>query len=276
MRIDSHQHYWSYDPAEYSWIDDNMTKLKKDYQPEALKHELFKVGFDGAIAVQARNNTDENEFLLNLAHKYPDSVLGVVGWMDLCRPDVYYQIETYSSYEKFVGVRHIVQDEPDDDFMLREDFQNGIAQLSGFGLTYDLVIFPRHLARAIKLVERFPDQRFVLDHIGKPNIKDRIINPWKEDIEELAWHRNVYCKLSGMVTETDWNNWSAEDFRPYLDIVFRAFGVDRLMIGSDWPVCLLAGRYTEVMDVVLDYTAGMSQEDKDKILGDNCTEFYGI
>jgi L-fuconolactonase len=206
-----------------------------------------------------------------------DFIRGVVGWVDLCSgKNLRHQLDEFSHSSKLAGVRHVVQDEPDDCFMLRDEFLQGISVLKDYGLTYDLLLFPKHLPVAEKVVSMFPEQKFVLDHISKPLIKDRIFEPWKEDLIKLAMHDNVWCKLSGMVTEADWKNQTTEDFLPYLDIVFETFGPDRLMIGSDWPVCLLAGNYSYVTGIVKSYIAGMPKDNQQKILGRNCAAFYGL
>ncbi len=275
MRIDAHQHFWHYDPAEHVWMTDKMDLLKRDYLPEDLLPLLQANNFDGTIAVQARQNVQESEWLLELSDRY-DFIKGVVGWVDLRSSGIYEQLEKFAAHPKFKGVRHVVHDEPDDDFMLLGTFQRGIAALKDFGLTYDLLLFYRHLPVARKLVEKFPEQDFVVDHISKPVVKDKMISPWKEDIEELAKYDNVCCKLSGMVTEAEWRQWTAGDFKPYLDIVLNAFGPDRVMIGSDWPVCTLSGDYQAVMNIVKEYITQFPAETREKILGGNCARFYGI
>lgn len=275
MKIDSHHHFWKYNPVEYGWITDEMEILKSDYLPADLQKELFLLGFDGTIAVQARQSLEETEWLLNLAEQN-SFIKGVVGWVDLCSQDVKNQLDRFSKSSKLVGVRHVIHDEPDDDFMLRKDFLNGIECLKSYGLTYDVLIFPRHLPNAIQLVSRFPDQVFILDHIAKPLIKNQILEPWKENIEIISRYKNVYCKLSGMVTEANVRNWKPNDFKPYFDTVFSAFGTDRLMIGSDWPVCLLAGKYSQVMQLVLDYIKSFSMDERNKILGENAIRAYKL
>lgn len=275
MKIDSHQHFWTYNPDEYGWISYEMGILKKDYLPDQLQTELLSIGFDGSIVVQARQSLEETEWILNLADQY-NFIKGVIGWVDLCSSKVEEQLIQFSSNPKLVGVRHVIHDEQDDNFILRNDFLNGIRFLKKFGLTYDILIFPRHLPNTIQFVSQFPEQVFVLDHIAKPLIKDKKISPWKEDIEKLARFKNVYCKLSGIVTEADVNNFKEEDFIPYLDIISAAFGPDRLMIGSDWPVCTLAGTYKNVMKIVLDYIEPLSYYDKNKILGEIAIKVYNL
>jgi L-fuconolactonase len=275
MKIDSHQHFWIYNPSEYGWISNDMEILQRNYLPDQLQTELFSIGFDGSIVVQARQSQEETKWILNLAEQN-SFIKGVVGWVDLCSPGIEEELIQFSGHPKLVGLRHVIHDEPDDNFILRKDFLNGIAYLKKFGLTYDILIFPRHLPNAIQFVSQFPEQLFVLDHLAKPLIKDKKVSPWRKDIEKLARFKNVYCKLSGMVTEADVKNWTQEDLIPYLDIVFAAFGTDRLMIGSDWPVCRVAGLYKQVMEVVLDYIESYPAEDKNKILGKNALKAYQL
>jgi len=276
MKIDAHQHFWIYNSSEYGWIDDRMNVLKRDYLPGDLKSELTGTTFSGTVAVQARQSAEETRWLLQLAGQF-DFIKGVVGWIDLCSEGTMRrQLDEFCKSEKLVGVRHVVHDEPEDDFMLRDDFLKGISLLKDYKLTYDLLLFPKHLPAASKVVSMFPEQKFVLDHISKPLIKDHIISPWKEDIFRMADHKNVWCKLSGMVTEADWESHKSEDFRPYLDIIFEAFGTDRLMTGSDWPVCRLADEYKDVMGIIEGYISGMPDLIQQKILGRNCIDFYSL
>jgi L-fuconolactonase len=275
MRVDSHQHFWRYDAAAFPWINERMDVLRRDYMPADFEPLLRAAGFDGAVAVQARQVIDETEFLLHLADEHA-FVKGVVGWVDLCSARVGDELARYAPHPKLVGVRHIVHDEPDDDFVLRKDFRQGIARLREVGLTYDLLLFPRHLSRAVKLVEEFPDQPFVLDHIAKPLMRDGTISPWREDLQRLADLPNVMCKLSGLITEAHWDRWRPEDIHPYLDIVVDAFGPSRLMIGSDWPVCTLAGDYPSTMAVVVDYVRRLSNSEREGVLGGNAAGFYGL
>jgi len=232
-------------------------------------------GIEGTVAVQARQTLDETEWLLQLADNY-SLIKGVVGWVDLRSPKLRGQLELFCAHPKFRGVRHVVQDEPDDRFMLREDFVRGLGMLAEFDLTYDILIFPRHLPVACELVARFPDQRFVLDHIAKPFIKDQKVTPWDGDIRRLAAFPNVFCKVSGMVTEADWHQWQPADFRPYLDVVFAAFGSRRIMFGSDWPVCTLAGTYADVLEIVSDYVQQLSEEEQADVWGETARRFYGL
>lgn len=275
MRIDAHQHFWIYNEQDYSWMSEEHKPIQQDFLPQHLKPLLQKNVFDGSIAVQARQSLQETEWLLSLAGEHPE-VKGVVGWVDLCSTQVEQQLERYARNPLLRGVRHVVHDEPEDAFLLRDDFRRGIAALERFGLTYDLLIFPKHLPYAVDLVKAFPKQRFVLDHIAKPDIAHRIVSPWGEELAQLAAYQNVYCKLSGMVTVAAWGNWKEEDFKPYLDLVFECFGTDRLMIGSDWPVCTLSGTYEGTINIVKQYINRFTAEAQAQILGGNCAEFYGI
>ena len=275
MRIDSHQHFWRYTPAEYPWIGERMGVLRRDYLPAELGPLLRAGGFDGTVAVQAQQATAETDWLLALADA-DAFVRGVVGWVDLRAADVDEALGRYAARPKLVGVRHIVHDEPDDDFLLRPDFRRGLARLRAHGLVYDLLLFPKHLPRAVTVVEELPEQPFVLDHIAKPFIRDALVSPWREDLRRLAAFPNVSCKLSGMVTEARWSDWQPRDIHPYLEIVLEAFGPRRLMIGSDWAVCLLAGDYQRTMGVVIDWASRLSATERDGILGDNAARVYRL
>ncbi len=275
MKIDAHQHFWQYSSQEYGWIGPDMAVLKQDHLPEDLLSLLSSAGLEGSVAVQARQTLKETRCLLELAEQHP-FIQGVVGWVDLRDPELPAQLEEFCTYSSFSGVRHVVQDEADDEFMLREDFLEGIAALAYFDLAYDILIFPKHLPVACQVVERFPDQPFVLDHIAKPFIKDGVLEPWSQEIRRLAAFPNVYCKVSGMVTEADWQNWKAADFSPYLDTVFEAFGPERIMFGSDWPVCTLAGTYAEVVGIVTEYVTSLSKDEQAAVWGETARRFYGL
>jgi len=275
MRLDAHQHFWKYNALEYEWIDDGMAELRRDFLPQDLKPLLEANGFGGCISVQARQNLEETRWLLELAGQN-DFIRGVVGWVDLRSGDLPAQLDRFAGNRKLVGVRHIVQAEPDDAFMLRDDFRHGISRLGERGLTYDLLLYPRQLPAAVKLASGFPDQPFVLDHIAKPEIAKGVLAPWEQDVRELAKLENAWCKVSGMVTEAQWKGWKVGDFRPYLDVVFEAFGTDRLMIGSDWPVCTVSGDYAATMGIVEEYLNQFSTESQEKVLGGNCARFYGV
>jgi len=275
MWIDSHQHFWRYNTAEFGWINDSMAPLRRDFLPEDLGPELGGAGFRGSIAVQARQSLEETRWLLELAGASP-LILGVVGWVDVCSPDVRLQLRTFAGNPKLVGIRHVVQSEPDERFLLLPEFLRGISVLEEFDLTYDILIYPRHLPVASEFVRRFPRQRFVLDHLAKPLIKSASIHPWEAGIRELAKFPNVFCKLSGMVTEADWQNWMPEDLKPYLDIALDRFGPERLMIGSDWPVCTVAASYKQTMSVVLDYLYKYPVNVQDAVLGGNAQRFWKL
>lgn len=275
MRIDAHQHFWSYNPSDYSWIGKKEGVLKQDFLPLQLKDELQKVKINGCLAVQANQSEKENEFLLSLANKY-DFIKGVVGWIDLVSPNVEDRAKHFSKDKKFKGVRHILQSEKDEMFMVRPEFRRGISCLEKFNLTYDLLVYYHQLPVAITLVEQYPSQKFVLDHIGKPDIKKGSLGSWKKDIFKLASYQNVYCKLSGLVTEANWQDWSYQTFVQYMEVVLEAFGINRIMVGSDWPVCLLAANYTEVIEVAEKFFQNFTNEEKDKVFGKNASEFYNI
>ncbi|CBK24596.2 uncharacterized protein [Blastocystis hominis] len=275
-KIDSHQHFWHYDPVEFAWLNEDMKSLRRDFLPPELKNHLEAYGMDGTVAVQARQSEEETNFLLGLAEQYPEVVRGVVGWLDLRADDIEEKLALYSKRDKLVGVRHIVQDEPDDEFLLRENFLRGISLLKKYNLTYDILIYPKHLKVAKEFVAKFPDQPFVIDHIAKPFIKDHIIGEWEQGIRDLAAFPNVFVKVSGMVTEGNWANWKEEDFTPYLDIIFDAFGVDRVMVGSDWPMMTLCGEYGQVVDIVKKYISKFSEADQAKIMGGNAIRFYKL
>ena len=275
MRIDAHQHFWRHNADEFDWIDDSMSELRRDFLPDDLKRELDSVGFDGSVAIQARQSLEETRWLLELAASSP-RIFGVVGWVDLRSQDVRSQLLEFTRNPKLVGVRHVVQAEPDDRFMLRPDFLRGIGALEEFDLAYDILIYPKHLPVAAEFVQRFPRQRFVLDHLAKPFIKSGTIQPWEAGMQQLARFPNVMCKLSGIVTEADWKNWKPEHMKPYLDVALDSFGPERLMIGSDWPVCTVAGSYTRTMNVVLDYFAKFPAEVQDGILGGNAQRFWKL
>ena len=273
MRIDAHQHFWRYSAEEYDWIDDSMASLRRDFLPLDLKPELDAAGFDACIAVQARQTLGETRWLLALADENP-FIAGVIGWVDLRAESVREQLAELSENPRLVGVRHVVQAEPDDRFLLRPDFLRGIAALQEFDLTYDILIYPRHLPVAVEFVSRFPQQHFVLDHLAKPFIKAQTIEPWASNIRELARFPNVFCKVSGMVTEADWTSWKPEHFQPYLETALQAFAPDRLMIGSDWPVCRVAGSYGKVMSLVIEFLDQHAPDAREKLLGGNAQRAY--
>jgi len=275
VHIDAHQHFWLYNAEEYGWLDESMAALRRDFLPEHLSPELERNGFHGSVLVQVRQTLEETRWFLELVDRSP-KILGVVGWVDLCSPHCRAQLEAFSKNPKLVGIRHIVQSEPDDKFLLREDFLRGVALLDEFDLAYDILIYARHLPVAAEFVQRFPRQRFVLDHLAKPPIKNHEIDTWADGIRRLAAFPNVSCKLSGLVTEADWHHWRPEDIHPYLDVALASFGASRLMIGSDWPVCLVASPYGRVMDVVKNYLLRCSPEERQAVLGGNAQRFWRL
>jgi len=275
MIIDAHQHFWKYDPVQYAWIDDSMAKLQRDYLPENLAPVLQKNGIDGCITVQADTSEADTTFLLELAAAN-DFVKGVVGWVDFCAENIEERLEFFADQQKICGFRHVVQAEPDVNFLLRTDFLRGIKALGKYDLTYDILVFPHQLGAALEFVRLFPKQQFVIDHLAKPYIKDGFRDGWTVLMRSIAEFPNVSCKISGLVTEADWQNWSYDDFVPYLDAVTAAFGADRLLFGSDWPVCLVAGDYSEVLEIVQRYTAAWSEQERAKIFGDNALRKYNL
>ena len=275
MIIDAHQHFWQYDPRRHSWITESMSVLKRDFLPADLQPELSRSDVSGTIAVQAETSLGETEFLLQLA-SVSDKISGVVGWIDLTSRTIAEQLQSFKGHQKLCGFRHIVQDEPDDRYLLREDVMRGIGAIGEAGFTYDILVYPRQLPAAIELVSRCRNQRFVLDHCAKPFIKTRQFEPWATHIREVAKFPHVCCKLSGLVTEADWHSWQPSDLRPYLDLVVEAFTPSRLMFGSDWPVCLLAGEYRAVKNSIDVYTQQFSQRDRDLIFGGVAARFYGL
>lgn len=274
MRIDSHQHFWKFDPVRHAWIDSSMQNIAKDFLPKDLKPLLETNLMDGCIAVQADQSEIETQFLLRLAEEN-SFIKGVVGWVDLSAEDLSKRLEVFSKNPLFKGVRHVLQAEKEG-FMLKDQFLRGISELKNFNLTYDILIYPNQLEEARVLIEKNPDQPFVLDHLAKPYIKQQKIKNWASDIKELAKYKNVYCKLSGMVTEADWNHWQFENFKKYLSVAFDTFGSDRLMFGSDWPVCLLAGSYEHVVKIIDLFIENLEQEEKNNIMGGNACNFYNL
>ncbi|MEZ4904211.1 MAG: amidohydrolase family protein [Spirosomataceae bacterium] len=277
MIIDAHQHFWVYNADQHAWINDDMTRIRQNFLPDDLQPILLANQVEGCIAVQADQTEAETLFLLALAEKYSGFVKGVVGWVDLRAANLYDQLDEYSQYELLKGFRHVAQSEPDD-FLARPDIIKGIRQLAAFDFTYDILIYPTQLKAALQLVREAPQVQFVVDHIAKPYIKDQKINTWSNYMRQLAQQPHVYCKVSGMVTEADWKHWTKKDFYPYLDVIFEAFGVDRLLFGSDWPVCLVAAEYQQVIELLRSYMTevGFSAHDQAKVLGENTVRFYHL
>lgn len=274
MRIDAHQHFWRFDPVRDAWITDEMKVLRRDFLPGELEGALQAAGMHGCVAVQAVTSEVETLFLLELAERH-DFVKGVVGWVDLCADDVAERLERYSASPMLRGMRHIVQAEADD-YLERNDVTRGIAAVGAAGLTFDILVYARQLPAALSLVDRLPEQPLVVDHLAKPGIREGIREPWATHMRALAEHPNVCCKLSGMVTEADWSGWRPEDLTPYLDVVFEAFGPRRLMFGSDWPVCLLAAEYPEVLEVVASYASSLTPEEQRALFGGTAIRFYAL
>jgi len=274
QRIDSHQHFWYYHPQKHAWIDDDMVVIRKDFMPGDLQPILQQNNIDGCIAVEADQSEAETEFLLSLQQQH-DFIKGIVGWVDLQEKNIQERLAYYKGFAAVKGFRHVLQNrEPE--FMLQPGFVNGIAALGQFDFTYDILIFPKHLAAAIELVEQFPQQKFVIDHLAKPCIKAGLIDAWKKDMQIMAQFNNVYCKVSGMVTEADHQNWQQPDFRPYLDTVVEAFGTKRIMFGSDWPVCLVAAEYAAMLKIVQDYFTTFSITEQEDFFGNNAARFYNL
>jgi L-fuconolactonase len=273
--IDAHHHFWNYDPVEYGWISGDMAALRRDFGPEQLRTAVDAAGIDGVVSVQARQTIEETRWLLELASQH-DFIRGVVGWVPLVDADLAARLERFAAHPKLKAVRHVVQDEPDDDFILRDDFNRGVAQLKRFDLRYDILIFERHLPQTIQFVDRHPDQVFVLDHVAKPRIRDGIVDDWRKNLCTLARRENVYCKLSGMVTEADWRAWTPAQLRPYVDVALEAFTPRRMMFGSDWPVCLAACGYARWANLVREFARELSPAEQDRLFGGTAIEAYQL
>jgi len=274
MTIDTHVHFWKYDKKRDAWITDEMKILKQDYLPAHLLPTLKRNDVDGCVAVQAGQSEYETHFLVELAKTHSE-IKGIVGWTDLQSKNVEERLQFFSQYNSIKGWRHVVQSEPDD-FLLDENFQNGIRALALYKYTYDILIYHYQLKPALEFVSKFPEQKFIIDHCAKPDIGKKDISEWKILMKEMAQHSNVYCKLSGLFTETKWKQWSAGDFYPYLDVVFEAFGTDRLLFGSDWPVMLLSGIYVQWKSLLEKYMENFVEEDRLKVFGENAIEFYNL
>jgi len=275
MKIDSHQHFWEFDPVRDAWIDVSMAAIRRDFGPDDLKPLLDKNGIDSCVVVQADQSEAETAFLLGNANDH-EFIKGVVGWVDLQSAEIENRLDYYSIFKKLKGFRHVLQGESDRALMLKPAFMNGIKALKKHDFTYDILIYPDQLQYVPEFVKAFPDQPFVIDHIAKPYIKDKKINDWAKEIKALHAFENVYCKVSGMVTEADWKSWSPGDFTPYLDVVFETFGTKRLMFGSDWPVCNVAGGYHKVVGIVKNYTAKLSADEQADVWGDTAEMFYKL
>jgi L-fuconolactonase len=273
MRIDAHHHLWKYNERDYVWMTDEMSVLRHDFLEADLEAAAGAAGIEGTVAVQARQMVEETRWLLG---RETDLIRGVVGWVPLIEPEVRSYLDEFAANPKLKGVRHVLHDEPDECYMLRTDFNRGIALLRDYGLVYDLLIFERHLPQTLEFVDRHAGQVFIVDHIAKPRIRDGELSPWRERIRDLARRENVYCKLSGMVTEADRHAWTPEQLAPYFEVVLEAFGPERVMFGSDWPVVTLAAEYTAWTDIVSRWTAPLSKEEQESILGKTAEQAYGL
>jgi len=274
MIIDSHVHFWKFDKRRDSWITDYMKILRQDYLPEHLSLSLKRNEVDGCVAVQADQSELETHFLVELSKTHP-GIKGIVGWIDLQNENIEERLSYFSQYKIIKGWRHIAQSEPDD-FLLRKNFHRGIAAIAPYNYTYDILIYHHQLKPALEFVSKFPHQKFVIDHCAKPDIENKKIDEWKVLIKEMGQHPNVYCKLSGLFTETKWKDWSAVDFYPYLDMVFEAFGTNRLLFGSDWPVMLLSGIYVQWKSLLEKYMENIDEEERQNVFGNNAITFYNL
>ena len=274
-RIDAHHHLWRYTPQEYGWIDETMAVLQRDFLPADLMREIAAAGIDGTVVVQARQTLDETRWLLKQADGCA-AIRGVVGWAPIAGEDFPEVMAEFEYAPKLKGLRHVIQGEKDENYILRQDFNSGIRAMEGSGLVYDILIYERHLPQTIEFVDEHPEQMFVVDHAGKPLIAAGRIEPWAGRMRDLGKRENVWCKVSGMVTEADWAGWSPEDLRPYLDVAVEAFGVGRLMAGSDWPVCLVATEYGRWFEVLREYFAEFSESERDGLFGGTAVEVYGL
>ena len=274
-RVDAHHHLWRYSAQEYGWIDESMAALQRDFLPQDLMGEIAAAGIDGTVAVQARQTLEETRWLLKMADAC-EAIRGVVGWAPIAGEDFPGVMEEFEDRPKLKGLRHVIQGEKDENYILREDFNSGIRTLLGSGLVYEILIYERQLPQAIDFVDEHPEQVFVLDHVAKPLIAAGQMEPWAARMRELGKRENVWCKVSGMVTEAEWSSWDAAALRPYLDAAVEAFGVRRLMAGSDWPVCLVACEYGRWFEVLREYFAGFSAEERDAVFGGTAVEVYGL
>ncbi|WP_298474124.1 amidohydrolase family protein [uncultured Maribacter sp.] len=275
MIIDSHQHFWKYEVEKHDWIDDEMSVIRKNFLPSDLEKVYKNNGIDGCVAVQADQTLEENKFLIELAEQH-NFIKGIVGWVDLKNSGVESDLEKYNDFSIMKGFRHVVQGEADYNFLLRPDFLRGISLLEKYNYTYDILVFPHQLGSVLEFVKRFPNQKFVIDHIAKPYIKDGFYDGWAALMLEIGKQENVFCKLSGMITEADYKDWTPKQITPYMDLVLKAFGAGRILFGSDWPVCLVAGEYKSVKKLVFDFIQNLSRIEQEAILGKNAITFYNL
>jgi L-fuconolactonase len=274
-KLDAHHHLWTFNTQDYGWISDQMTAIRRSFTPDDLHTEMTAAGISGSVAVQARQSLEETRFLLNAAATHP-FIHGVVGWVPLTDMDVEMDLERFSADKKLRGIRHVLQDEADERYMLRDDFNRGIRALRKFDLTYDVLIFERHLPQTIEFVDKHPEQRFVVDHLAKPRAKYNAISPWREHLLELAKRPNVYCKISGLATEADHGKWTKAQLEPYIHVVLEAFGPRRVMFGSDWPVCLLAISYQRWVGLVSEEVSKLSTDEQSSFWAGAATEAYKL
>ena len=275
MIIDSHQHFWQYESQKHDWIDDSMALIRKDFMPTDLEKVYRGNNIDGCIAVQADQTIEETDFLINLASNY-NFIKGVVGWVNLRSESTNEQLSFYSEKDSLKGFRHIVQGESDPNFLLRPNFLKGIGLLERYNFTYDILVFPHQLGAVLEFVKKFPKQKFIIDHIAKPYIKDGYFDGWAIMMTEIGKYENVFCKLSGMITESDFKTWTANQIHPYMHHVLEAFGSERILFGSDWPVCLVAGNYNKVKKLTTDFITQLSQNEQQAIMGHNAIKFYNL
>jgi L-fuconolactonase len=273
--IDAHHHLWRYTAAEYEWIDDTMQVLRRDYLAADLIREMAAADVDGAVVVQARQTLEETRWLLDIAEDC-EAIRGVVGWAPIAGENFPAMMEEFEDRPKLKGLRHVIQGEKDPDYILREDFNAGIRALAGSGLVYDLLVLAHQLPKTIEFVDRHPEQVFVLDHLAKPLIRDGLLEPWATQMRELGRRENVWCKLSGMVTEADWKTWDDASLKPYLDMAVEAFGINRVMVGSDWPVCLVASGYSQWFEVLRRYFGSFAEAEREAVFGGNAVKIYGL
>ena len=275
MVIDSHQHFWKYEPVKHSWIDDDMSVIRRDFSPSDLAKVYQENSIDGCVAVQADQTLEETDFLIDLA-SINNFIKGIVGWVDLRAENIENVLEKYSTDKNVKGFRHVVQGEADHNFLLRPNFSRGISLLEKHNFTYDILVFPHQLGSVLEFVKKFPHQKFVIDHIAKPYIKDGYFEGWATMMTAIGKHENVSCKMSGMVTEADFNIWTPEQIHPYMDTVLEAFGSKRILFGSDWPVCLVAGNYSKIKKLTTDFISQLSKIEQNSIMGNNAIEFYNL
>lgn len=273
--IDAHQHFWIFNPVRDSWISDEMSVIQKDFLPADLEVILKENGIDGSVVIQSVQSEAENDFHLKNADRF-DFIRGIVGWTDFTARELEAKLDYYSQFNKLKGFRHVLQSEKQRDFMLHPAFKKGISLLHKFNYTYDILVYPDQLCYVKEFVKDFPKQFFVIDHLAKPLIKNKEISKWNKDIAQIAEYENVYCKISGLVTEADWSNWKPGDFKPYIDAIVHLFGTKRIMYGSDWPVCLIATSYSKVKQIVEQYFSSFSKPEKEDFFGKNAIKFYKL